>query len=46
MECHKGSMDDYRDDGQVEIVKHNMNVLVDASLEAKVQTKYAATDVL
>lgn len=39
-------MDNHRDDRKVEIIKHNINVLVDASIEAKVQTKYAATDIL
>lgn len=31
-------MEDYRDDRQVEVVKHDIDVLVDASLKAKVQT--------
>lgn len=39
-------MDGYGDDGQVEIVKHYIDVLMDASLKAKVQMKCAATDVL
>lgn len=39
-------MEDYRNDRQVEVVKHDIDVLVDASLKAKVQTKCAATDVL
>lgn len=39
-------MDDYRNDRQVEIVKHDVDVLVDASLEAKVQTKCAPADIL
>lgn len=39
-------MDGYRDDRQVEVVKHDIDVLVDASLKAKVQTKCAATDIL
>lgn len=39
-------MDGYRDDRQVEVVKHDIDVLVDASLQAQVQTKCAATDIL
>lgn len=39
-------MDGYRDDRQVEVVKHDIDVLVDASLKGKVQTKCAATDIL
>lgn len=39
-------MDGYRHDRQVEVVKHDIDVLVDASLKAKVQTKCAATDIL
>lgn len=39
-------MNGYRDDRQVEIVKHDVDVLVDASLKAKVQTECAAADVL
>lgn len=39
-------MDSYRDDRQVEVVKHDIDVLMDASLKAKVQTKCAATDIL
>ena len=39
-------MDSNGDDRQVEIVKHDIDVLVDASLKAKVQTKCATTDVL
>lgn len=46
MQRHKRGMDGYRDDRQVEVVKHDIDVLVDASLKAKVQTKCAATDVL
>lgn len=39
-------MDGHGDDRQVEVVKHDVDVLVDASLEAKVQTKGAAADIL
>lgn len=39
-------MDSYGDDRQVEVVKHDIDVLMDASLKAKVQTKCAATDIL
>lgn len=39
-------MDDYRNDRQMEVVKHDVDVLVDASLEAKVQTECAAADIL
>lgn len=39
-------MDGYRDDRQVEVVKHDIDMLVDASLKTKVQTKCAATDIL
>lgn len=46
MEGHQGGVDDYRNDRQVEVVKHDVGVLVDASLEAKVQTKRAPADIL
>lgn len=46
MEGHQGGVDDDRNDRQVEVVKHDVGVLVDASLEAKVQTKCAPTDIL
>ena len=46
MKCHEGGMDGYGHDRQVEVVKHDINVLVDASLKAKVQTDCAATDIL
>lgn len=39
-------MDGYRNDRQVEVVEHDIDMLVDASLKAKVQTKCAATDIL
>lgn len=39
-------MDGHRDDRQMEVVKHDVNVLVDAPLEAKVQMKYAAAYIL
>lgn len=39
-------MDGYRDDRQVEVVEHDIDMLVDASLKAKVQTKCAAADIL
>lgn len=46
MERHQGGMNGHRDDRKVEVVKHDINMLVDASLKAKVQTKCATTDVL
>lgn len=46
MKCHQRGVDGYRDDRKVEVVKHDIDVLVDASLKAKVQTKCAATDIL
>lgn len=39
-------MNGYRDDRKVKVVKHDIDVLVDASLKAKVQTKCATTDIL
>ena len=39
-------MNDYRNDRQVEVVKHDVDVLVDASLKAKVQTECAAANIL
>lgn len=39
-------MDSYGDDRKVEVVKHDIDMLVDASLKAKVQTQCAATDIL
>lgn len=39
-------MDDYRNDRQMEVVKHDIYVLVDASLKAKVQAKCASADIL
>lgn len=39
-------MNDYRNDRQVEVVKHDVDVLVDASLKAKVQTECAAANAL
>lgn len=39
-------MDGGRDDRQVEVVKHYVDVLVDASVEAKVQTQCATADAL
>ena len=39
-------MDGHGDDRQVEVVKHNVDLLVDAFLEAKVQTKNATADAL
>lgn len=39
-------MDGDGDDRQVEVVKHDVDVLVDSSLKAQVQTKCAATDAL
>lgn len=39
-------MDSSRDDRQVEIVKHDVYVLMNAFLKAKVQTEGAPTDVL
>lgn len=46
MQCHQRGMDGYGDDRQVEVVKHDIDVLVDASLEAKVHSKSSATDIL
>lgn len=39
-------MDSGRDDRQVEVVKHDIDVLVDASMEAKVQTQRSTADAL
>lgn len=39
-------MDGYGNDRQVEVVKHDIDMLMDASLKAKVQTECAATDIL
>lgn len=39
-------MDSCRDDRQVEVVKHDVDVLVDASVEAKVQTQRSTADAL
>lgn len=46
MKCHQGGVDSYGDDRKVEVVKHDIDMLVDASLKAKVQTQCAATDIL
>lgn len=34
MQRHQGGMDGYRDDRQMEVVKHDIDMLVDASLKA------------
>lgn len=39
-------MDGDGNDGEVEVVKHDVDVLVDSSLEAQVQVQRPATDVL
>lgn len=39
-------MDSGRDDRQVEVVKHDVDVLVDASVETKVQTQCSTADAL
>lgn len=39
-------MDGGRDDRQVEVVKHDIDVLVDASVEAKVQAQRSTADAL
>lgn len=46
MQRHQGGVDGDGDDRQMEVVEHDVDVLVDASLEAKVQTERAAADVL
>lgn len=46
MEGHQGGVDDYRNDRQVEVIKHDVDVLVDASLKAKVQMECAAANIL
>ena len=42
----QGGVDRHGDDRQVEVVEHNVDLLVDAFLEAKVQTKNATADAL
>jgi len=39
-------VDRHGDDGQVEVVEHDVDVLVDAFLKAKVQTENATADTL
>ena len=39
-------MDQHGDDGQVEVVEHDVDMLMDASLEAKVQAQRPAADAL
>ena len=42
----QGGVDRHGDDREVEVVEHNVDLLVDAFLEAKVQTKNATADAL
>lgn len=46
MQRHQGGVDGDGDDREVEIVKHDVDVLVDPSLEAQVQVQRPAADVL
>lgn len=46
MQGHQWCVDSGRDDRQVEVVKHDVDVLVDASVEAKVQTQRSTADAL
>lgn len=46
MKRDEGRVNSNRHDRKMEVVKHDINVLVDASLKAKVQTKCAAADIL
>ncbi len=46
MQGHQWCVDRGRDDRQVEVVKHDVDFLMDASVEAKVQTQRSTTDAL
>lgn len=46
MQGHQWSVDCGRDDRQVEVVKHDIDVVVDASVKAKVQTQRTTADAL
>ncbi len=46
MQGHQWCVDRGRDDRQVEVVKHDVDILMDASVEAKVQTQRSTTDAL
>lgn len=35
---HQGAMDGHGDDGQVEVVEHDVDVLMDSPLEVKVES--------
>lgn len=43
---NQGCVDGHRDDRQVEVVEHDIDVLVDASVQAKVQAERTTADVL
>lgn len=46
MQGHQWGVDGGRDDRQVKVVKHDIDVLVDASVEAKVQAQQSTADAL